>query len=129
MLDTQTFERLLLHWGKNVRIFFIRCLMWRVGRVWHSFGIRWNSEAEQMVKMMVRGNNDAVMCDGHSCWSQWMDRSSKAENTVNLVSAEMKAYQQCSLYVTHNFIFIHNVGLIFFFSVINIERFILYWKR
>lgn len=99
MLDTQTFERLLLHWGKNVRIFFIRCLMWRVGRVWHPSGIRWNSEAEQMVKMMVRGNNDATMCDGHSCWSQWMDTRSKEELPVPNLSAEIKAYQQCSLYV------------------------------
>ncbi|KAG2234425.1 hypothetical protein INT48_007173 [Thamnidium elegans] len=61
MLDTVIFERLLLHWGKNVRIFFLRCLMWRVGRVWHPTGIRWNSEAEQMAKMMVRENKDAVI--------------------------------------------------------------------
>ncbi|KAI9273919.1 hypothetical protein EDC94DRAFT_593188 [Helicostylum pulchrum] len=95
MLDTVIFERLLLHWGKNVRIFFLRCLMWRVGRVWHPTGIRWNSEAEQMVKMMVRENKDAAMCDGLSCWSQWINKSN--DKLLSQVPNEVKAYRQCSL--------------------------------
>lgn len=95
MLDTVIFERLLLHWGKNVRIFFLRCLMWRVGRVWHPTGIRWNSEAEQMVKMMVRENKDAEMCDGQSCWSQWINKSN--DKLLSNLPNEVKAYRQCSL--------------------------------
>lgn len=121
MLDTVIFERLLLHWCKTVRVFYLRCLMWRVGRVWHNAGIRWNSEAEHMVKIMVRENKEEAICDGHTCWTQWNNRSS--EELFSDLHSEIKAYRQCSLYV---YIFFNisrrNTDLFF------LEKFTLYWK-
>lgn len=101
LLDTQIFERLLLHWGKNVRQFFLRCLMWRVGRVWQSSGIRWNSETEQMMRTIVSKNaNSNTVCNGYSCWAEWTDDISSSHTdsySDQLISVELVAYRKCSL--------------------------------
>lgn len=102
MLDTQNFERLLLHWAKNVRHFFFRCLMWRVGCVWQSVGVRWNSEMEQVMKAVASKNSSSVIsciCDGHICWDEWERVSNGDKDLVvdNPMSYELSAYRKCSL--------------------------------
>ncbi|CAG8584763.1 6060_t:CDS:10 [Dentiscutata erythropus] len=38
LLDEETFERMFCHWSRNVRIYFMRLLIWRVGRIGSDFG-------------------------------------------------------------------------------------------
>lgn len=33
LLSEEVFGRLMLHWAKNVRVYFIRVLVWRVSRM------------------------------------------------------------------------------------------------
>lgn len=103
MLDTQNFERLLLHWAKNVRHFFFRCLMWRIGRVWQSAGVRWNNETKQIMQAVAQKNgrdNAPSTCDGNMCWIEWERISNsdvKLEINSNLMTFELLAYRKCSL--------------------------------
>ncbi len=69
--------------------------MWRVGRVWRSSGIRWNSETDQMMKTIVSSNKNYVVCNGHSCWAEWTKEI--CATTTDLMSAEILAYRKCSL--------------------------------
>ncbi|RIB16117.1 hypothetical protein C2G38_2247229 [Gigaspora rosea] len=38
ILDEEMFERMFCHWSRNVRIYFMRLLIWRVGRIGSDFG-------------------------------------------------------------------------------------------
>lgn len=100
MLDTQNFERLLLHWAKNVRHFFFRCLVWRIGRVWQSAGVRWNNETEQLMQA-ITPKNDSNICDGNTCWIEWerIFNSGVMESEIesDVMTSESLAYQKCSL--------------------------------
>lgn len=64
--------------------------MWRIGRVWQQAGIRWNSEADQMMKMMVRNNPESIACDGYSCWHQW-------QTNYQYATSELQKYRKTSL--------------------------------
>ncbi|ORZ23014.1 hypothetical protein BCR42DRAFT_403782 [Absidia repens] len=50
LLDTVIFERLFLHWGANVRNFFWRCLVWRVGCIWKPRIVYWSSDLAPVVE-------------------------------------------------------------------------------
>lgn len=90
LMNTFILERLLLHWGKNVRIFFLRCLVWRVSRVWSTENVLWSTE----IVDEIRGKGDSHFCNGHQCWLRW---SSKHCLPQGVDSEELQAYQQCAL--------------------------------
>lgn len=51
ILNEETFERMFCHWSRNVRIYFMRLLVWRVGRISGGIGkkddgVRTNSDDE-----------------------------------------------------------------------------------
>lgn len=86
LLDLQIFERLLLHWGKNVRIFFLQCLFWRVGRVWKPASVQWtNNEFE------LSEQEEPSTCDSRFCKLEWCNAS------LASVSDDTEAHGQCSL--------------------------------
>jgi hypothetical protein len=86
LLDIQIFERLLLHWGKNVRLFFLRCLFWRVGRVWQPANVQWiNSQIESP------NQEESISCDGRFCALEWYNTS------LACVSNDTETYKQYSL--------------------------------
>lgn len=58
LLHPATFERLFLHWSRNVRVFFIRTLIWRVGQVWKDAQVRWDDV------------HTAKFCQHDQCWSR-----------------------------------------------------------
>jgi hypothetical protein len=58
LLHPAIFERLFLHWSRNVRVFFIRTLIWRVGQVWKDALVRWDEASETNV------------CQQDQCWSR-----------------------------------------------------------
>ncbi|KAI8097554.1 uncharacterized protein BX664DRAFT_326676 [Halteromyces radiatus] len=62
LLDTVIFEKLFLHWGANVRNFFLRCLVWRLGCIWRPLIVRWSSE---MTELALR--NNVPVCDTDIC--------------------------------------------------------------
>ncbi|KAI8641351.1 hypothetical protein BD408DRAFT_418368 [Parasitella parasitica] len=80
LMNTFILERLLLHWGKNVRIFFLRCLVWRVGRVWSTEDILWNTDLSNKTKENDVSKRHNV-CNGHQCWLRWSSNNSALENT------------------------------------------------
>ncbi|CEP11861.1 hypothetical protein [Parasitella parasitica] len=82
LMNTFILERLLLHWGKNVRVFFLRCLVWRVGRVWSTEDILWSTDMSSMVREngSSRSRNHNV-CNGNQCWLRWSSNNPKFENT------------------------------------------------
>lgn len=90
LMNTFILERLLLHWGKNVRIFFLRCLVWRVSRVWSTDHVLWSTE----IANEISDNGNSYFCNGHQCWLRW---SSKCCSPQEANSEEMQAYQQCAL--------------------------------
>lgn len=65
LLEPYIFEKLLLHWSRNVRHFFWRCLFWRVGRVWSHREIKWPQHPDTQ-----RGKET---CDGLSCFQSWCE--------------------------------------------------------
>ncbi|ORZ03362.1 hypothetical protein BCR43DRAFT_46463 [Syncephalastrum racemosum] len=65
LLSPPIFEKLLLHWNRNVRIFFLRCLFWRVARVYSPRSVRWTNS-----------DTDHDTCDGQSCRQEWQNLSS-----------------------------------------------------
>ncbi|EPB87912.1 hypothetical protein HMPREF1544_05319 [Mucor circinelloides 1006PhL] len=89
LMNTFIMERLFLHWGKNVRIFFLRCLVWRVSRVWRTEDVLWSTE----VVNETHENRHSRFCNGHQCWLRWSSTCSQTEG----LSGEMQAYQQCAL--------------------------------
>ncbi|KAI8583756.1 hypothetical protein K450DRAFT_195503 [Umbelopsis ramanniana AG] len=60
LLNPSTFERLLLHWSRNVRVFFIRTLIWRVGTIWKDAQVSWSNNG------IVPDN----VCQQDLCWSR-----------------------------------------------------------
>lgn len=95
LLEPYIFEKLLLHWSRNVRHFFWRCLFWRVGRVW-SQEVKWPLHPDT-----PRGKET---CDGHSCFRLWCDEKTDPipcyEALVECVQGqENKAYKRCALEV------------------------------
>jgi hypothetical protein len=87
LLDRQIFERLLLHWGKNVRMFFLQCLFWRVGRVWQPASVQWsNSQVEPSEQ-----EEESSACDSRFCILEWYNTSLASE------SNDTETYRQCSL--------------------------------
>ncbi|KAL0093807.1 hypothetical protein F4703DRAFT_1831751 [Phycomyces blakesleeanus] len=100
LLEPSTFERLLLHWGRHVRVFFLRCLMWRVGRVWTSMSIRWGNAHDRAMQRGGRG--DDVLCDGRECLKVWMKNNNllKSKGIHPNASIQQKlSYDQCALEV------------------------------
>ncbi|CAO3688303.1 unnamed protein product [Umbelopsis vinacea] len=61
LLNPSTFERLFLHWSRNVRVFFIRTLLWRVGPVWKDAHVNWN---------VGSGLPQENICQQDQCWSR-----------------------------------------------------------
>ncbi|KAI8340307.1 hypothetical protein BC941DRAFT_244454 [Chlamydoabsidia padenii] len=62
LLDPVIFERLFLHWGANVRNFYWRCLIWRVGCVWKPKVVCWSPDLVAIAKQ-----HDMMVCDGSDC--------------------------------------------------------------
>ncbi|CAO3597336.1 unnamed protein product [Absidia cylindrospora] len=62
LLDTVIFERLFLHWGANVRNFYWRCLVWRVGCIWKPRIVCWSSDLVQDVK-----TRNLYVCNRKDC--------------------------------------------------------------
>ncbi|KAF1796884.1 hypothetical protein FB192DRAFT_1463098 [Mucor lusitanicus] len=94
LMNAFILERLLLHWGKNVRIFFLRCLVWRVSRVWGAENVLWSTE---IVDELRDKGNSSHFCNGHECWLRWSSKCCSSQQGTN--SEEMQAYQQCALEV------------------------------
>lgn len=92
LMNAFILERLLLHWGKNVRIFFLRCLVWRVSRVWGAENVLWSTE---IVDELRDKGNSSHFCNGHECWLRWSSKCCSSQQGTN--SEEMQAYQQCAL--------------------------------
>ncbi|KAI7876826.1 DUF1765-domain-containing protein [Lichtheimia hyalospora FSU 10163] len=96
LLEPYVFEKLLLHWSRNVRHFFWRCLFWRVGRVWSHREIKWSQHQD-----IQKGKET---CDGHSCFQSWCDDKTDPipcyEALVECIQGqENKAYKRCALEV------------------------------
>ncbi|KAG0236182.1 hypothetical protein BGW41_000543 [Actinomortierella wolfii] len=55
LLSTQVFEKCFLHWGRNVRLYYMRCLVWRVARLHGGVGILpgWGTWAGPGVRPLV----------------------------------------------------------------------------
>lgn len=94
LMNTGILERLLLHWGRNVRIFFLRCLVWRVGRVWITEDVLWSAEIAYIVKELDV-DRKISHCNGHQCWLQWSSNCSLLATSDKL--EETQAYSQCAL--------------------------------
>lgn len=86
LLNPATFERLLLHWSRNVRVFFIRTLLWRVGLVWKDSQVNWPMDA-------VPQEN---ACQQDQCWLR-LHQSGLGHGTS--ISSFHAAYERSALEV------------------------------
>ncbi|KAI8096493.1 uncharacterized protein BX664DRAFT_60313 [Halteromyces radiatus] len=92
LLATPIFERLFLHWSRNVRIFFLRCLVWRLGRIWTKAHIQWSPMTRLLSSSTIMStipsksidagsttttaaimddtvsNTTETLCNGNNCW-------------------------------------------------------------
>ncbi|KAG0257063.1 hypothetical protein DFQ27_005305 [Actinomortierella ambigua] len=60
ILSTQVFEKCFLHWARNVRLYYMRCLVWRVARLQGGVGILpgWGTWAGPGVRPLLAPNSE-----------------------------------------------------------------------
>ncbi|CAO3590350.1 unnamed protein product [Absidia cylindrospora] len=114
LLATPIFERLLLHWNRNIRTFFLRCLIWRIGRTWNTASVQWLPITQLLMTSPtseVTSTNDTStsnkptinwpstserICDGNDCWKALTQPHDLKRNSIE---QEQKDYIRCSIRV------------------------------
>ncbi|ORZ06860.1 hypothetical protein BCR42DRAFT_155645 [Absidia repens] len=112
LLATPIFERLLLHWNRNIRTFFLRCLIWRIGRTWNTANVQWLPIIQLLTTsptIEVTSTDDTLTCnkpttnwsstldrtcDGNDCWKALTQLHDLKRNNAK---QEQKDYIRCSL--------------------------------
>ncbi|KAI8338005.1 hypothetical protein BC941DRAFT_424335 [Chlamydoabsidia padenii] len=99
LLFSPIFERLFLHWSRHVRIFFARCMVWRIGRVWKTAHVNW-LPFTQLPSLLKDTSSKSIIilgkvCDGNECWKAWYqttDESKKDEDHFNYDRSTLSAH-------------------------------------
>ncbi|OBZ90580.1 hypothetical protein A0J61_01365 [Choanephora cucurbitarum] len=73
LLSPAVFERLSVHWARHVRICYLKCLVWRVGRVESTLHIKWH-EGYTLID---------PLCNHSVCRRKWVRLADSEVNRQN----------------------------------------------